>query len=166
MPCCKKKQKAPKGDFRTLKINFFSPNIEHQLKSTPQGEARILSHATTCKETRKLKTSPYPENRTKTSKYNLVSFFPLAIFYHFSKYTNIYFLIVMAIQLIPGLSPFTIDSIISPVIFVTIVSLIREGIDDYGRHKSDFKSNSSECVYLPLDREAKKVVVKCKMNQT
>jgi len=89
----------------------------------------------------------------KTAKYSWSSFLPVALFYHFSKFTNIYFLLVMGVQLIPGFSPFSKSSSIFPVVFITFVSLIRELIDDVGRHRSDSKSNNSECLYLNATRQ-------------
>jgi hypothetical protein len=73
---------------------------------------------------------------TSTAKYSLLSFVPMSLFYHFSKYTNLYFLI-MTILLVTEYSPFSLSSVIMPIVFITAVSMIREGIEDYSRHKSD-----------------------------
>ena len=79
----------------------------------------------------------YPPNVTKSSKYSLISFLPVALFQYFSKATNFYFLFMTILQLIPAISPFNAASVLSPLLTVTILSLIREGWEDYVRHKSD-----------------------------
>jgi hypothetical protein len=97
MNCCKKQKKKPDGDFRVIPVNFFNPKEKNELSATSEGRNRIQEHEMAKTKKANQKRKPYPVNRTKTSKYNLLSFFPLALIYHFAKYTNMYFLIVMAI---------------------------------------------------------------------
>lgn len=73
---------------------------------------------------------------TSTASYTLISFLPLSLYYYFSKWTNFYFLI-MTLLLITKWSPFNVSSVIAPMVFITLVTLIREGVEDLSRHRSD-----------------------------
>ena len=84
----------------------------------------------------------YPNNYIKTSKYTWYNFLPLTILFQFSRYANIYFLILTIIQCIPLISPYNPITSITPFLFVISVSIIREGIEDYSRHNQDKIENS------------------------
>lgn len=154
MNCFRKKTKQPKTKFRELNVNYFTSDVANRLGKTEQQSHRLQQHEEFMKQKQIEKLLKiYPVNMNKTSKYSLSSFLPVALFYHFSKFTNIYFLLVMGVQLIPGISPFSKSSSIFPVVFITFVSLIRELVDDVGRHKSDSKSNNSQCLCLSSTRQ-------------
>ena len=87
----------------------------------------------------------FPTNFISTSKYTLVSFFPVALLLQFRRYANVYFLITAILQTIPTISPLSPATAWIPLIFVLGLSLVREGIEDYNRHKSDLELNSMIC---------------------
>lgn len=87
----------------------------------------------------------FPTNFISTSKYTLITFFPLALILQFRRYANVYFLITAILQTIPAISPLTPATAWIPLIFVLGLSIIREGIEDYNRHKSDVELNSMIC---------------------
>jgi phospholipid-transporting ATPase len=91
----------------------------------------------------------YPNNFVSTSKYNLITFFPKALLYQFTRYANIYFLMIAIIQLIPAVSPLSPITAIAPLTIVLLISIVREGIEDYYRHVSDEKENTE--VVLKFD---------------
>ena len=64
-----------------------------------------------------------PTNRISTSKYNLINFFPKNLLHQFTQYSNIYFLIVGLLEMIPEIS----DSDGYPAIFVPLTFI---GIDN------------------------------------
>jgi len=74
--------------------------------------------------------SEYPSNRIKTSKYNIINFFPKCLFLQFMRVANFYFLATAVVQSISIISPLAPFSAIAPLVFVLVVSLIREAIDD------------------------------------
>lgn len=74
--------------------------------------------------------SEYPSNRIKTSKYNIINFFPKCLFLQFMRVANFYFLATAVVQSIEIISPLAPFSAIAPLVFVLLVSLIREAIDD------------------------------------
>ena len=121
---CGNSNKASTG-FRNIVVNEHNKAIS----------SKRLENIPTRLETDKLK--KYPPNVTKTSKYTIVNFLFIALWRHFSKYTNTYFLFMSVLWLIPAISPFSVSSVVAPMGFITFVSLLREGLEDYARHKSD-----------------------------
>ena len=86
----------------------------------------------------------YPNNEVITSKYTLMTFLPMTILLQFKRYANIYFLVTMIIQCIPLISPLNPITAIAPFIIVIAISIFREGLEDWNRHKEDEKENSNE----------------------
>ena len=82
-------------------------------------------------------------NEVVTTKYNLITFLPVSLFIQFRRISNIYFLITAVLQSIPEISPLQPFTAIAPLVFVLGVSMIREGIEDYLRYKSDKEINNS-----------------------
>lgn len=72
----------------------------------------------------------------------MLSFLPKALLYQFLRFANVYFLITAIIQSISIISPLHPFSAIAPFIFVLTVSLIREGVEDFGRYKTDKEVNA------------------------
>lgn len=86
----------------------------------------------------------YPDNFIKTSQYNVFTFLPLNLFFQFKKVSNFYFLVNMIFALIPGVSPINPATAVLPLVFVVGVALIKDGYEDYLRHKADNEANSIE----------------------
>jgi phospholipid-translocating P-type ATPase (flippase) len=85
----------------------------------------------------------FQSNKIVTTKYNMLTFLPFALFIQFRRVSNIYFLITAILQSIPQISPLQPFTAIAPLVFVLGVSLIREGIEDYLKYKSDREINNS-----------------------
>ena len=83
-----------------------------------------------------------PTNYISTTKYNILTFFPLALLLQFKRYANFFFLINAILQSIPLISPLNAASAITPLVFVVGLSMLREGYEDYKRYRSDQKDNS------------------------
>lgn len=84
----------------------------------------------------------FPTNFISTSKYNLITFLPFSLLLQFKRYANIYFIITAILQTISIISPLDPSSAWTPLVFVLGLSIIREGMEDYHRHKSDLEMNS------------------------
>eukprot|EP01060_Flectonema_neradi_P026405 TRINITY_DN3536_c0_g1_i3.p1 TRINITY_DN3536_c0_g1~~TRINITY_DN3536_c0_g1_i3.p1 ORF type:complete len:671 (+),score=128.27 TRINITY_DN3536_c0_g1_i3:114-2126(+) len=82
-------------------------------------------------------------NFITTSKYTLLNFLPLNMFQQFKKPSNIYFAVNMIIALIPDISPISPATAIMPLIIVVAVAAIKDGLEDYYRHKADAEWNSA-----------------------
>ncbi|CAG9311668.1 unnamed protein product [Blepharisma stoltei] len=89
-------------------------------------------------------TYKYPTNYVSTTKYNVFTFLPISLFDQFKRIANIYFLVTAILQSIPQISPLNAFSAIAPLVFVLAVSMIREGVEDYLRYKSDQETNSTK----------------------
>ena len=87
----------------------------------------------------------FRSNFIKTSKYSLLTFLPIAGLLQFRRYANIYFLLIAILQSISIISPLDPITGWAPLVFVLGLSMVREGIEDYLRHKSDIEMNSNPC---------------------
>ncbi len=79
-------------------------------------------------------------NKYVTSKYTWLTFLPFNIFEQFRRLANLYFLITLILTMVLEA---TVDSPISPaswlfsLVFVIMVTMAKQGYEDYLRHKSD-----------------------------
>ena len=83
----------------------------------------------------------FRSNYIRTTKYTAISFLPLGIAYQFLRFSNCYFLLVVVLSCISLISPISPITAINPFVFVLVVSMIREGFEDYSRYKSDKTQN-------------------------
>ncbi|WMV15425.1 hypothetical protein MTR67_008810 [Solanum verrucosum] len=83
----------------------------------------------------------YPNNYVSTTKYNIVTFFPIALFEQFRRVANLYFLLA-AVLSVTSLAPFTPVSVISPLVFVVGISMLKEAMEDWNRFLQDLKVNA------------------------
>ncbi|KAK3094796.1 hypothetical protein FSP39_006359 [Pinctada imbricata] len=83
----------------------------------------------------------YPNNRVVSSKYTAWNFLPKNLFAQFRRIANFYFLCVGVIQLIID-SPVSPATSIVPLVFVVTVTAIKQGYEDWLRHKADNEVNN------------------------
>eukprot|EP00195_Chlamydomonas_chlamydogama_P002386 CAMPEP_0202922204 /NCGR_PEP_ID=MMETSP1392-20130828/77797_1 /ASSEMBLY_ACC=CAM_ASM_000868 /TAXON_ID=225041 /ORGANISM="Chlamydomonas chlamydogama, Strain SAG 11-48b" /LENGTH=1321 /DNA_ID=CAMNT_0049615821 /DNA_START=167 /DNA_END=4132 /DNA_ORIENTATION=- len=83
----------------------------------------------------------YGGNLTTTTKYNLVTFLPKALFEQYRRVANIYFTVAAALSL-TTFSPVRPWTTWTPLAIVLGISLIKEAIEDYKRYKADKEMNS------------------------
>ena len=88
--------------------------------------------------------SEHCTNLVRTAKYSIFSFIPVILFNQFQRVANIYFLFIAILQFIPGLSPTHWSTTVAPLVGVLTVNAVKEGYDDYFRHKSDKEVNNRE----------------------
>lgn len=84
----------------------------------------------------------YFGNSITTSRYNIITFLPKNLFEQFQRVANIYFTVLLILQLIPQISSLTPITTILPLLFVLGTTLIKDGVDDLFRHVSDYKINN------------------------
>ncbi|EPS62728.1 hypothetical protein M569_12061, partial [Genlisea aurea] len=82
----------------------------------------------------------YCSNYISTTKYNVVTFLPKAIFEQFRRVANLYFLLAAVLSLTP-ISPFSAISMIAPLVFVVGLSMAKEALEDWRRFIQDMKVN-------------------------
>lgn len=74
----------------------------------------------------------------------------MATLYQYKKLANWYFLLMAVLSTLP-LSPWSGVTMILPTAFVLVVSVLREGIEDFARHQSDKLSNKQSVKRVLLD---------------
>jgi len=79
----------------------------------------------------------YMTNYIRTTKYTKWTYLPLSLLLQFKRLANVYFLFIAVLQSIPAISPLNPITAILPLVFVLAVSMLREGVEDYMRYKSD-----------------------------
>ncbi|XP_021638647.2 phospholipid-transporting ATPase 6 isoform X2 [Hevea brasiliensis] len=83
----------------------------------------------------------YCSNYISTTKYNIVTFLPKALFEQFRRVANIYFLLAAILSLTP-VAPFSAVSMIFPLAFVVGISMAKEALEDWRRFIQDMKVNT------------------------
>jgi len=81
-------------------------------------------------------------NYISTSKYTIYSFIFKFLKEQFSKYANVFFLFTALLQQIPNVSPTNRWTTAIPLVFVLMVTAVKEIFEDYKRHKSDNEVNN------------------------
>lgn len=103
------------------------------------GEGRtVVLHQTTNVDGQPL----FVDNGIKTTKYTVLTFLPKNLFEQFSRIANFYFLIVVGLLNVPGV-PISAAVAALPLALVVGISAAREAVEDFMRHKSDQKINST-----------------------
>ncbi|XP_020598834.1 probable phospholipid-transporting ATPase 4 isoform X2 [Phalaenopsis equestris] len=82
----------------------------------------------------------YPSNYISTTKYNIITFLPKAIFEQFRRVANLYFLLAAILSLTP-IAPFSAVNMIAPLTFVVGLSMAKEAMEDWRRFTQDMKIN-------------------------
>jgi hypothetical protein len=87
---------------------------------------------------RRDKKKPFIDNSIHTAKYNVLTFLPKNLFFQFCKLANAYFLFVAFVD-------FNVNdrfpTVLLPLTFVVVVSMIKDIFEDYKRHQSDNRVN-------------------------
>ncbi|XP_007555549.1 probable phospholipid-transporting ATPase IH isoform X1 [Poecilia formosa] len=96
----------------------------------------------------------YPNNRIVSSKYTFWNFIPKNLFEQFRRIANFYFLVIFLVQLIIDTPTSPVTSGL-PLFFVITVTAIKQGYEDWLRHKADCSLN--EC---PVDVVQQEKVVR------
>ncbi|KKA26313.1 hypothetical protein TD95_001757 [Thielaviopsis punctulata] len=94
---------------------------------------------------------PFITNSIRTSRYTALNFFPKQLFFQFSRVGNFYFLCVGVPQMVPGLSTTGNYTTILPLLFFVLVTMAKEGYDDYRRHRLDLIENTTKAMILKKD---------------
>ncbi|CAO3630548.1 unnamed protein product [Cunninghamella blakesleeana] len=85
----------------------------------------------------------YVTNRIRTSKYTWWTFIPKNLFEQFRRAANLYFLAMAVIQLLPFFGVRSPVLTLLPICFVVFISALKDGFEDYQRHKVDAKYNGT-----------------------
>ncbi|KAK2992928.1 hypothetical protein RJ640_008462 [Escallonia rubra] len=107
-----------------------------------QSQGSGYSRTVHCNQPRLHQKKPfkYVSNYTSTTKYNIITFLPKALFEQFRRVANVYFLLAAILSLTP-VTPFSAVSMIAPLAFVVGLSMAKEALEDWRRFIQDMKVN-------------------------
>ncbi|CRH02656.1 phospholipid-transporting ATPase, putative [Plasmodium relictum] len=88
------------------------------------------------------------DNKIRSTKYSILTFIPLFLFYQFSDFLNLFYLCVSLLQIIPIFNTGYVFTFVAPLIFIILISLINEVVDDLKRFIKDLENNNE--VYYTL----------------
>ncbi|KAK2026044.1 phospholipid-translocating P-type ATPase [Colletotrichum zoysiae] len=97
--------------------------------------------------------NPYLSNAIRTSRYTLYDFVPKQLLFQFSRLGNFYFLCVGVPQTIPGISTTGNVTTILPLLFFVLVTIAKEGYDDFKRHRLDKVENAETAHVLKHSKQ-------------
>ncbi|KAI8556047.1 hypothetical protein RHMOL_Rhmol05G0222300 [Rhododendron molle] len=105
-----------------------------------------------CNEPRRHVHKPlkYCSNYISTTKYNVITFLPKAIFEQFRRVANLYFLLAACLSITP-VAPFSTVSMIAPLAFVIGLSMAKEAMEDWQRFIQDMKVNMRKAMVHKRD---------------
>ncbi|OHT00518.1 Phospholipid-transporting ATPase 2 [Tritrichomonas foetus] len=95
----------------------------------------------------------YCKNSIKNNKYNVFNFIPLVLMIQFSRFTNMYFLMVAASQVFKEISPVDLLTTWIPIFIIFVITMIREAFDDIKRRKEDSALNHKKYHVIRSDQE-------------
>jgi magnesium-transporting ATPase (P-type) len=87
----------------------------------------------------------FRDNTISTTKYTAYNFFFKNLFQQFTKMANVYFLFLACLQVIPDVT--TSDGLptyLPPLLTIVLLTMIKDGYEDYKRYKSDQEENNKE----------------------
>lgn len=87
-------------------------------------------------------------NEICTSKYTLITFLPKNLFIQFRRVAYLYFLVIVVLNQLPPLAVFGRTVSLFPLLFVLCVTAVKDGYEDWRRHRSDRKENNREALVL------------------
>ena len=92
-------------------------------------------------DTKSNKGKKFKNNTVTTTKYNFITFLPKTLLYQYYRPEKVYYLIMIILENIPVITPIIPISTMVPYLIVLIISIIREGVEDYLRYKYDLELN-------------------------
>ena len=84
----------------------------------------------------------YIGNTIRSARYTVWDFLPKQLLFQATRLSNFYFICIGVPQTIPGLSTTGSYTTILPLLFFIILTVLKEGYDDYRRHRLDNVENS------------------------
>lgn len=91
-------------------------------------------------------------NKVRTTKYTLLTWAPLSLFYQFKRAANVYFLVITVLTTM-SFSPKRPVSMIMTFSLVLIFTMFKEAYEDYQRYKSDNELNNRDSQRLNYETQ-------------
>ncbi|PWN43226.1 phospholipid-translocating P-type ATPase [Ceraceosorus guamensis] len=90
----------------------------------------------------------YARNKVRTSKYTFVTFLPRFLTEQFRRLANVYFLLLVVIQIFPQFGATIPQIAMLPLVAILTITAIKDSIEDYRRHVLDNTVNNSAVTRL------------------
>ncbi|EGN94457.1 hypothetical protein SERLA73DRAFT_96604 [Serpula lacrymans var. lacrymans S7.3] len=90
----------------------------------------------------------YGRNKIRTSRYTLLSFLPKNLYEQFHRISNVYFLALVIFQVFPVFGASSPQTAMLPLLFILVVTGVKDGIEDYRRARLDEEVNTSAVTKL------------------
>ncbi|KAF5371423.1 hypothetical protein D9757_010009 [Collybiopsis confluens] len=88
-------------------------------------------------------TAKYERNKVRTSKYTIITFIPKNLFEQFRRVANVFFLLLVVVQVFPVFGAANGSIAALPLAFIIIVTALKDAIEDYRRASLDDQVNNS-----------------------
>ncbi|XP_072171022.1 probable phospholipid-transporting ATPase IA [Diadema setosum] len=131
----------PKMDDRNSSGEGSAPSPAHGVSHSADSEVR-------CININRVQPVRHCSNEVDTGKYTFFTFFPKFLFEQFRRYANVFFLFIALLQQIPSVSPTGRYTTLLPLIFILLVSAIKEIVEDIKRHRADDEVNNRKVLVL------------------
>ncbi|KAF8375398.1 hypothetical protein PRIPAC_81827 [Pristionchus pacificus] len=87
----------------------------------------------------------YSSNEISTTKYNPVTFIPRNLWEQFHRLANIYFVFLLGVDAFPMFNTSSVFVSALPVIFILVLTAIKDALEDMRRRRLDSKVNNATC---------------------
>ncbi|PIA38539.1 hypothetical protein AQUCO_02700029v1 [Aquilegia coerulea] len=128
---------------KSQRIRHKSVQFEDNIPSADN--ARLIYINDPCRTNDKFE---FTGNEIRTSKYTIISFMPKNLFIQFHRVAYLYFLAIAVLNQLPPLAVFGRTVSLFPLLFVLSVTAVKDGYEDWRRHRSDRKENNREALVL------------------
>lgn len=150
-------RKWPRKKYRSLRTTAYdhatrwyqSYFLEAVLRQKPLKPSKDGRHIPLCLDDQsqplidQRRGHPYISNTIRTSRYTVYDFVPKQLIFQFTRLSNAYFLAIGIPQTVPGLSTTGNYTTIVPLLFFVFLTIVKEGYDDYKRHRLDKLENAN-----------------------
>ena len=83
-------------------------------------------------------------NIIRNQKYNIITLIPMVLFNQFSLFSNQFYLLMAVSQFFDALKVGFLFSYVAPLVFVLMITILKEGFDDYYRYLRDKEANNQK----------------------
>ncbi|XP_066496321.1 phospholipid-transporting ATPase IG isoform X2 [Tiliqua scincoides] len=132
------------------RINRFLVGEEKRV-----GTRTILIGSRSVSEVEAYVPQKFCSNRIVSSKYTVWNFLPKNLFEQFRRIANFYFLIIFLVQVIVDTPTSPVTSGL-PLFFVIAITAIKQGYEDWLRHKADKEVNKSPVILIENAKRVEK----------
>ncbi|XP_059588859.1 phospholipid-transporting ATPase IG isoform X2 [Alligator mississippiensis] len=126
------------------------------------GTRTVLAGHRPVSETDAYVAQKFCDNRIVSSKYTVWNFLPKNLFEQFRRIANFYFLIIFLVQVIVDTPTSPVTSGL-PLFFVITVTAIKQGYEDWLRHRADNEVNKSNVFVIENAKQVRKESEKIKV---